>query len=96
MAEDADFAKRLKEWGKRNNKKFGTIKNGMITSCRRFDTYGDWDLLKNPKVILAYIKEMIKNMQIRHIMIIKKDNDRENRQEIVRTADFLIHNESPT
>ena len=49
MAEDADFAKRLKEWGKRNNKKFGTIKNGMITSCRRFDTYGDWALLKIQK-----------------------------------------------
>ena len=28
----------------------------MITSCRRFDTYGDWTLLKNPKVILAYLK----------------------------------------
>ncbi|PES61591.1 glycosyl transferase family 2 [Bacillus cereus] len=56
MAEDADFAKRLKKWGKQNNKKFGTIKNGMITSCRRFDKYGDWALLKNPKVILAYLK----------------------------------------
>ena len=89
MAEDADFAKRLKEWGKRNNKKFGTIKNGMITSCRRFDTYGDWALLKNPKVILAYLKGNDQNMQIRHIMIIKKDNDGEKRQEIGRTADFL-------
>lgn len=39
---------------------------------------------------------MIKSMQIRHIMINKKDNDIENRQEIVRTVDFLIHNESPT
>lgn len=39
---------------------------------------------------------MIENMQIRHIMIIKKDNKRENRQEIVRTADFLIYNESTT
>jgi len=56
MAEDADFAKRLKKWGKRNHKKFGTIKNGMITSCRRFDTYGDWALLKNPKIILAYLR----------------------------------------
>lgn len=55
MAEDADFAKRLKEWGKKNNKKYGTIKNGMITSCRRFDAYGDWGLLKNPRVILAYL-----------------------------------------
>ncbi|MFJ9462048.1 glycosyltransferase [Viridibacillus arvi] len=55
MAEDADFAKRLKELGKKNNKKYGTIKNGMITSCRRFDAYGDWGLLKNPRVILAYL-----------------------------------------
>lgn len=39
---------------------------------------------------------MIKNMQIRHIMIIKKDNNRENRQEIVRTADIRTYNESPT
>lgn len=28
----------------------------MITSCRRFDTYGDWALLKNPKIILAYLR----------------------------------------
>lgn len=55
MAEDADFAKRLKDYGKRSSKKWGTIKNGMTTSCRRFDTYGDWGLLKNPKVILAYL-----------------------------------------
>lgn len=29
-------------------------------------------------------------------MIIKKDNNGENRQEIVRTADILTYNESPT
>ncbi len=56
MAEDADFAKRLKDWGKKNGKKYGTIKNGMITSCRKFDKHGDWALLKRPKLILAYIK----------------------------------------
>ncbi|MDM5234526.1 glycosyltransferase [Lysinibacillus pakistanensis] len=56
MAEDADFAKRLKQWGKTNGKKYGTIKNGMITSCRRFDHYGDWVLLKRPGMILAYLK----------------------------------------
>ncbi|MGN4125341.1 glycosyltransferase [Lysinibacillus sphaericus] len=56
MAEDADFAKRLKKWGKKNGKKYGTIKNGMITSCRRFDKHGDWALLKRPKMILAYLK----------------------------------------
>lgn len=56
MAEDADFAKRLKEWGKKNGKKYGLIKNGMITSCRRFDQHGDWALLKRPQLILAYLK----------------------------------------
>jgi len=56
MAEDADFAKRLKEWGKKNGKKYGTIQNGMITSTRKFDKHGDWALLKRPKIILAYLK----------------------------------------
>lgn len=55
MAEDAEFAKRLKDWGKKNGKKFGTIKNGMITSCRKFDKHGDWILVKRPKMILAYL-----------------------------------------
>ena len=56
MAEDADFAKRLKVWGKKTGKKYGTIKNGMITSSRKFDKHGDWILLKRPKMILAYLK----------------------------------------
>lgn len=56
MAEDADFAKRLKDWGKKNGKKYGTIQNGMITSCRKFDKHGDWVLVKRPKTILAYLK----------------------------------------
>jgi len=55
MAEDADFAKRLKELGKKNGKKYGTIQNGMITSCRKFDKHGDWVLVKRPKTILAYL-----------------------------------------
>lgn len=56
MAEDADFAKRLKVWGKKNGKKYGTIQNGMITSSRKFDKNGDWILLKRPTIILAYLK----------------------------------------
>ncbi|MFL1997205.1 glycosyltransferase [Lysinibacillus sp. 1P01SD] len=56
MAEDADFAKRLKVWGKKNGKKYGTIQNGMLTSTRKFDKHGDWVLLKRPKMILAYLK----------------------------------------
>lgn len=56
MTEDADFAKRLKAFGKTKGKKYGTIQNGMITSSRKFDKYGDWILLKRPKMILAYLK----------------------------------------
>lgn len=57
MTEDADFALRLKKWGKRNGKKFGTItKAHMITSCRKFDQAGDWMLAKRPRLILAYLK----------------------------------------
>lgn len=56
MAEDADFPKRLKVWGKKNGKKYGTIQNGMLTSTRKFDKHGDWVLLKRPKMILAYLK----------------------------------------
>ncbi|WKT79485.1 glycosyltransferase [Lysinibacillus fusiformis] len=56
MAEDADFAKRLKVWGKKSGKKYGTIQNGMITSSRKFDKNGDWILLKRPSIILAYLK----------------------------------------
>lgn len=57
MAEDADFAKRLKNWGKQNNKKYGTIKKAhMITSCRKFDQGGDWILVRRPQLVWAYLK----------------------------------------
>lgn len=57
MTEDADFAYRLKQWGKRQGKKYGTIKKAqMITSCRKFDKHGDWALVKNPSIILAYLR----------------------------------------
>lgn len=57
MAEDADFAKRLKTWGQQNNKKYGTIKKAqMITSCRKFDQGGDWILVRRPQLVWAYLK----------------------------------------
>jgi len=57
MAEDADFALRLKRWGAKNGKKFGTIKKAqMITSCRKFDKAGDWILVRRPQLIKAYLK----------------------------------------
>ena len=47
IAEDLDFAKRLKQYGKLVNKKFKTIRTAHInTSCRKFDKYGDWHWFK--------------------------------------------------
>jgi len=57
MAEDAEFAYRLKQWGKRQGKRYGTIRKAqMITSCRKFDKHGDWGLARNPAVIRAYLR----------------------------------------
>lgn len=57
MAEDAEFAMRLKKHGKSCGKKFATIKKAyMTTSCRKFDKHGDWTLVKRPQIILAYLK----------------------------------------
>lgn len=45
--EDLDFARRLKTYGKKRGKKFGTIRRAHITtSVRKFDKYGDWLVLK--------------------------------------------------
>lgn len=47
IAEDLDFAKRLKKYGKTKNKKFNNSKKSfIITSCRKFDKYGDWHWFK--------------------------------------------------
>jgi len=49
IGEDVDFARRLKAYGKRNGKRFGTLwRTHITTSCRKFDAFGDWFLLKRP------------------------------------------------
>jgi hypothetical protein len=46
--EDLDFAKRLKAYGRTKGKRFTTITKAHITtSCRKFDTFGDWYLVRN-------------------------------------------------
>ena len=56
-AEDLDFAKRLKAYGKKKGKRFKTItKAHIITSCRKFDTFGDWYLFKNPGLVWKILK----------------------------------------
>ncbi len=47
--EDLDFANRLKAYGKQQGKRFKTIwKEHIVTSCRKFDQFGDWYLVLNP------------------------------------------------
>jgi glycosyltransferase involved in cell wall biosynthesis len=50
--EDLDFAKRLKAYGKSRGKRFTTIRRAhIVTSCRKWDTFGDWYLLTNPRLV---------------------------------------------
>jgi glycosyltransferase involved in cell wall biosynthesis len=47
--EDVDFVQRLRAHGKSQGKRFGTLWRAPITtSCRKFDQFGDWYLVKNP------------------------------------------------
>ncbi|WP_088226783.1 alpha/beta fold hydrolase [Desulfosporosinus sp. FKB] len=57
MLEDVDFGLRLKNWGRKCGKKYGTItKAQMIVSLRKADKCGNWILFKHPKWLLAYLK----------------------------------------
>ena len=56
-AEDIDFAIRLKAYGKKLGKRFKTItKAHIITSCRKFDQFGDWYLFKNPRLVWTILR----------------------------------------
>lgn len=51
--EDLDFAKRLQKHGKETGgRKFGTLLGTpLMTSCRKFDQFGDWYLFLNPAFV---------------------------------------------
>ena len=52
--EDVDFAVRLKAHGHCRGQRYGTIwRNGIMTSCRKFDQFGDWYLFRNPRLVKA-------------------------------------------
>ena len=49
--EDVDLAVRLRAFGRARGKRFGTLwKAPITTSCRKFDHFGDWYLIKNLKM----------------------------------------------
>jgi glycosyltransferase involved in cell wall biosynthesis len=55
--EDLDFAQRLKVYGKSTGKRFKTIKKAhIITSCRKFDLFGDWYLLTSPRLVRRLLR----------------------------------------
>lgn len=45
LAEDLDFARRLRIHGKRTGRRFVNIDAPVIVCCRKFDTFGDWHML---------------------------------------------------
>jgi glycosyltransferase involved in cell wall biosynthesis len=56
-AEDIDFAIRLKKHGRKTGRKFGTIGNAhIVTSCRKFDLFGDWVLLRHPRTVWRLLR----------------------------------------
>jgi glycosyltransferase involved in cell wall biosynthesis len=55
--EDVDFALRLRALGRRRGQKYGTVwRHGITTSCRKFDTFGDWYFFKNPDLVRRIFK----------------------------------------
>ena len=55
--EDLEFARRLKAYGKKFNKKYKNFYSAyIITSCRKFDRFGDWYVFKNPSLMLKLLK----------------------------------------
>lgn len=61
IAEDIDLASRLKKYGKKNNKKFKHLKSAFIvTSCRKFDKFGDWHWFK---FMIFSFKDVIKGFK---------------------------------
>ena len=55
--EDVDFARRLKARGKAVGKRFATITRAwIVTSCRKFDIFGDWFLFRNPRMVFRMFR----------------------------------------
>ena len=61
IAEDLDFARRLKAYGKDLGLKFTTLRRAHITtSCRKFDRFGDWFAFK---LLLFNRRELIAGLR---------------------------------
>lgn len=55
--EDLDFGRRLRSYGRSVGKAYGTIyKAHLVTSCRKFDQFGDWYFVRNPNFVVSLFK----------------------------------------
>jgi glycosyltransferase involved in cell wall biosynthesis len=55
--EDVDFARRLRAHGKCTRRPFSTLKDAyIVTSCRKFDAFGDWCVVRNPLLIWRILR----------------------------------------
>jgi glycosyltransferase involved in cell wall biosynthesis len=55
--EDVDFALRLKAYGKAVRRPFRTLRGEyIVTSCRKFDAYGDWCAVRNPLLLWRLLR----------------------------------------
>jgi len=57
VAEDTEFARRLKKLGRARGQKFSVIRNEhVITSARKFDQLGDWYVLLHPWHVVSSLR----------------------------------------
>ncbi len=50
--EDIDFGRRLRRHGRSLGRRYGTIRRAhVVTSCRKFDQFGDWYFVRHPGVV---------------------------------------------
>lgn len=55
--EDIDFARRLKAYGKRSGRYYANLFRAyIVTSSRKFDHFGDWYFVRNPRMLLQLLK----------------------------------------
>lgn len=57
--EDLDFARRLRDYGKTHGQKFAVLfSSWIITSCRKFDHFGDWYFIRNWKLFYRLLNNL--------------------------------------
>lgn len=55
--EDIDFARRLKFYGSESGRRFCNLyKAHIVTSCRKFDRFGDWYFILRPHLFYTLLK----------------------------------------